>query len=73
VRERGAVKHTYSMRKSFWDKVSEFVSSGYSAIISCDNVYEAYGPRLPVTHSLWKMNADKRTGNWPTRLTICAQ
>ena len=56
--ERGAVKHMYCMRKPFWEKVSELVSSGYSATVACDKVYEAYEPCLPATHILRKMKAD---------------
>ena len=63
----------YCMRKPFWEKVSELVSSGYSATVARDKVYEAYGPRLPVTHILWKMKADKRTGDWPDMLIVRAE
>ena len=73
ARERGAVKHMYCMRKPFWEKVSELVSSGYSATLACDKVYAAYGSRLPVTHILRQMKANKRTGNWPDMLTVRAE
>ena len=67
------MKHMYCMRKPFWEKVSELVSSGYSATVACDKVYKAYGPGLPVTHIMRKMKADKRTGDWPDMFTVRAE
>ena len=72
-RERGAVKHMYCLRKPFWEKCSELVSSGYSATAACDRIYEAYGPGLPVTVILRKMKAHKRTGDWPGLVMIRAE
>ena len=43
ARERGRVKHIFSKRKIFWDKVSELVRSGEMASVAIDKIYDAYG------------------------------
>ena len=37
------MKHVFSKRKIFWDKVSELVRSGEMASIAIDKIYDAYG------------------------------
>ena len=72
-RERGAVKHMYCFRKPFWDKCLELVNSGCTATEACDRIYEAYGPRLPVSMILRKMRAHKRSGDWPGLVMVRAE
>ena len=68
--ERGNVKHVYSLRKLLYNKVAELMRSGVLATAACDTVYEAYGPRLPLTNILRKMKADMRSGNRPEALMV---
>jgi hypothetical protein len=62
TRERGRVKHVYSKRKIFWDKVGELVRSGELASVAIDKIYYVYGGGESVTTILKKMQADKQIG-----------
>jgi hypothetical protein len=63
--ERGHVKHKYTMRKIFWDKVTLMIRSGYSAQTAIDKIYEVYSTRHSVTKILRLMKSDKRRGGHP--------
>jgi hypothetical protein len=63
--ERGKVKHKYSKRKVFWDKVAEMVRSGWSAQDACNRIYEVYGANETVTSIISRMQRDKRNGGNP--------
>jgi hypothetical protein len=58
--ERGRVRHLYSKRKIFWDKICEMVRAGYLAEVAIDKVYDAYGDGESVTYILRQMQKDKR-------------
>ena len=65
ARERGRVKHVFSKRKIFWDKVSELVRSGDVASSAIDKIYDVYGGGESVTTILKLMQKDKQTGGHP--------
>ena len=71
--ERGRVKHLYSLRLPLCKKVAELVRGGVSATVACDEVYEAYGNRLPLTTILRKTKAGARSGIWPAVLVVRAE
>jgi len=60
--ERGRVKHVFSKRKVFWDKISTMVlQAGMLADVAIDKVYAAYGENQSGTNSLRQMQRDKGT------------
>jgi hypothetical protein len=62
ARERGRVKHLFSKRKVFWDKVSELVRSGDMASSAIDKIYRVYGGGESVTTIMKSMQKDRQIG-----------
>eukprot|EP00978_Attheya_sp_CCMP212_P002301 scaffold4733_cov38-Attheya_sp.AAC.2 len=65
AQERGRVKHVFSKRKIFWNKVSELVRSGDMASSAIDKIYDVYGGGVSVTSILKAMQRDKQNGAHP--------
>ena len=70
ARERGQVKHVFSKRKIFWDKVRELVRSGDTAFSAIDKIYDAYGGGEPVT-TYFKNDAERQADWWWSSTTTC--
>jgi len=58
--ERGRVKHVFSKRKVFWDKISTMVQAGMLAETAIDKVYQVYGEGESVTSILKEMQKDRK-------------
>ena len=59
------VRHLFSKRKIFWDKICEMVRAGDLAEAAIDKVYAAYGDGESVTYILRQMQKDKARGEHP--------
>ena len=67
ARERGKVKNTYSLRKSFWTLVKNMIRTGYShttAIAKIESIY-CQGVSESITQVLREIRADCRNGGHP--------
>lgn len=63
--ERGRVKHVYSRRNVFWQKVSEMIRSGWSAHDACNKIYEVYESNQTITSITNQMRKDRQNGGHP--------
>ena len=63
--ERGACKFVYSLRKVFWDKVSEMIRAGWNYSEACNAIKKHYGEGLCATKILRAMRSDRRKKQYP--------
>ena len=65
ARERGACKFVYSLRKVYWDKVSEMVGAGWNYTEACDAITKLYGVGLSATKIIQAMRRDRKKKEYP--------
>ena len=61
-RERGQVKHTYSLRNNFWELMVGLVRSGHTSEVAIDRIYAVYGAQTSVTNILTRIRKDRKAG-----------
>jgi hypothetical protein len=61
-RERGQVKHTYSLRNNFWEIMVGLVRSGHTSEVAIDRIYAVYGAQTSVTNILTRIRTDRKAG-----------
>ena len=63
--EKGTCRHTYSLRKGYWDIISKMVRSGHISDTAIDKVYATYGRNQSTTSILRSIRKDKSRGGHP--------
>ena len=65
--ERGRCRFVYSLRKVFWEKVSEMVGAGWNYTEACNAIKNHYGAGLCSTKILQAMRRDRRKKQYPRK------